>query len=151
MEIITKSPEETYNLGVRLGEQLMPGDIIVLNGDLGAGKTQLTKGIAEGLGVADYITSPTFTIVNEYEGRLPLYHFDVYRIEDIYEMNEIGFEEYLFGNGVCVIEWGDMVRELLPYDVIDIYISKVDEVTRRIDIKGGDRLTFGRELKPDGR
>ena len=151
MEIITKSPEETYNLGVRLGEQLMPGDIIDLNGDLGPGKTQLTKGIAEGLGVADYITSPTFTIVNEYEGRLPLYHFDVYRIEDIYEMNEIGFEEYLFGNGVCVIEWGDMVRELLPYDVIDIYISKVDEVTRRIDIKGGDRLTFGRELKPDGR
>lgn len=102
----------------------------------------MTKGIAEGLEISDYITSPTFNIVNEYEGRLPLYHFDVYRIEDIHEMYEIGFEEYIFGRGVSIIEWGDMVRELLPTDIIDIRITKLEDDNRKIYIndKAGIRI-----------
>lgn len=142
MEIITRSPEETYELGVKIGRELKPGDIVVLNGDLGAGKTHLTKGIAEGLGVSDYITSPTFTIVNEYSGRIPMYHFDVYRIEDIYEMYEIGFEEYIYGNGASIIEWGDMIRELLPEEVIDIRISKLHDDERKINIDDMGKLNI---------
>lgn len=142
MEIKTYTPEETYNLGVRIGTQLKPGDIVVMNGDLGAGKTHLTKGIAEGLEVSDYITSPTFTIVNEYSGRLPLYHFDVYRIEDIHEMYEIGFEEYIYGRGVSIIEWGDMIRELLPEEVIDIRISKLKDDERKIIIDDKGKLNI---------
>lgn len=142
MEIKTFTPEETYNLGVKIGTQLKSGDIVVLNGDLGAGKTHLTKGIAEGLEVSDYITSPTFTIVNEYSGRLPLYHFDVYRIEDINEMYEIGFEEYIYGRGVSIIEWGDMIRELLPEGVIDIRISKLQEDERKITIDDKGKLSI---------
>lgn len=142
MEIKTFTPEETYNLGVKIGTQLKSGDIVVLNGDLGAGKTHLTKGIAEGLEVSDYITSPTFTIVNEYSGRLPLYHFDVYRIEDINEMYEIGFEEYIFGRGVSIIEWGDMIRELLPEGVIDVRINKLQEDERKITIDDKGKLSI---------
>lgn len=134
MIIKTTSIEETYELGIKIGRVLNSGDIISLNGDLGAGKTQLTKGIAKGLEVEDYITSPTFTIVNEYRGRLPLYHFDVYRINDIDELYEIGFDEYIFGNGVSVIEWGDMISEILPKDIIKINIKKVDENIREIHI-----------------
>jgi len=134
--IITNSERETFELGYKIGTKLKKGDVISLNGDLGAGKTHLTKGIAAGLGVDDYITSPTFTIVNEYFGRLPLYHFDVYRIDDIYEMYEIGFEEYLYGDGVCVVEWGDMVEELLPKNKIYIYIKKIDDNVREVQIEG---------------
>lgn len=140
MRIITRSEEETLKLGVEIGEKLMPGDVVSLNGDLGAGKTHITKGIAMGLGVEDYITSPTFIIVNEYEGRLPLYHFDVYRINDIGEMYEIGFEEYLYGNGVCIIEWGKIVDELLPEDTIKIDINKIDDNTREIVIEDSGKL-----------
>ncbi|CDF57507.1 tRNA (adenosine(37)-N6)-threonylcarbamoyltransferase complex ATPase subunit type 1 TsaE [Thermobrachium celere] len=134
--VVTNSERETFELGYKIGSILKKGDVISLNGDLGAGKTHLTKGIAAGLGVEDYITSPTFTIVNEYMGRLPLYHFDVYRIDDIYEMYEIGFEEYLYGDGVCVVEWGDMVEELLPKDKIYIYIKKLDDNVREVQIEG---------------
>lgn len=133
---VTNNERETFQLGYKIGTMLKKGDVISLNGDLGAGKTHLTKGIAAGLGVDDYITSPTFTIVNEYKGRLPFYHFDVYRIDDIYEMYEIGFDEYLYGDGVCVVEWGDMVEELLPKDKIYIYIKKLDDSIREVQIKG---------------
>nr|WP_027308175.1 tRNA (adenosine(37)-N6)-threonylcarbamoyltransferase complex ATPase subunit type 1 TsaE [Caloramator sp. ALD01] len=136
MTFVTNNERETFELGYKIGTKLKKGDVISLNGDLGAGKTHLTKGIAAGLGVDDYITSPTFTIVNEYMGRLPFYHFDVYRIDDIYEMYEIGFDEYLYGDGVCVVEWGDMVEELLPKDKIYIYIKKLDDSIREVQIKG---------------
>ncbi|MBZ4663662.1 MAG: tsaE [Caloramator sp.] len=133
---VTNNERETFELGYKIGTKLKKGDVISLNGDLGAGKTHLTKGIAAGLGVDDYITSPTFTIVNEYMGRLPFYHFDVYRIDDIYEMYEIGFDEYLYGDGVCVVEWGDMVEELLPKNKIYIYIKKLDDSIREVQING---------------
>ena len=141
MKVITNNENETYNIGIRIGKQLKAGDILSLNGDLGAGKTYLTKGIAKGLGIEDYITSPTFTILNEYEGRIPLYHFDVYRINDVEEMYEIGFEEYLYGNGVCVIEWGSIVEEILPKDAINIKIKNLGEFSREIEIKS-DRITL---------
>lgn len=142
MRIITKSEEETMKIGTAIGEKLGPGDIISLNGDLGAGKTYITKGIAKGLEVDDYITSPTFIIVNQYEGRIPLYHFDVYRINDIDEMYEIGFDEYLYGNGVCIIEWGKIVEELLPDYAIKIDINKIDDNTREIVIDDKNNLGF---------
>lgn len=147
MNIITKSPEETYELGIKIGKNLIAGDVISLNGDLGAGKTHLTKGIAEGMGVKDYITSPTFTIVNEYCGRLPLYHFDVYRIDDIQEMYEIGFDEYLYGNGACIIEWGDIVKELLPSNTIYINVYKIDDTVREFEIKSERNLEFLKEMR----
>lgn len=140
MKIITRNEGETFKLGSLIGKDLKPGDIIALDGDLGAGKTQFSKGIAEGLEVQDYITSPTFTIVNQYDGRLPLYHFDVYRIDDINEMYEIGFDEYLFGEGVCVIEWAQMVRDLLPDKIIKIFIKKIDDETREFDIEPDSRF-----------
>ena len=134
MIMISSSETETFNLGVRLGEKLKAGTVLSLNGDLGAGKTQLTKGIAKGMGIEDYVTSPSFTILNEYEGRVRLYHFDVYRIEDVNEMYEIGFEEYLFGDGVCIVEWGDMVEEILPENTIHIKIKRLDEDKRELTI-----------------
>ncbi len=115
IEIETFSSEETYELGRRLGTVLKAGAIICLNGDLGVGKTVFTTGLAKGLGCTDDVSSPTFTLIQEYHGgRLALYHFDVYRIADISEMDEIGFDEYAFGDGVCVIEWGSMIKEILP-------------------------------------
>lgn len=115
-KIILKNEEETRAFGIRLAESLAPNTIIALTGDLGAGKTALSKAIAKGLGVTDTITSPTFTIVCEYEtGRLPLYHFDVYRVSDSEELFEIGFEDYLHKGGVCLIEWANLLEEgLLP-------------------------------------
>ncbi len=120
------SVAETAELGRKLGSLLQKGDTICLIGDLGTGKTAFTGGIAKGLGVGGYITSPTFTIINEYEGRLPLYHFDVYRIGDAQEMFETGYYEYIEGDGVTVIEWADIIREILPSDRIEINIDKVD-------------------------
>jgi tRNA threonylcarbamoyladenosine biosynthesis protein TsaE len=134
MEFITRDENETYELGVKLGEMLLPGTVLSLNGDLGAGKTHFTKGIAVGLGIDEYITSPSFTIMNEYEGRLLLYHFDVYRIEDIEEMYEIGFDEYLYGEGVCVVEWGDIVKDMLPRATITINILRLEDNIRKICI-----------------
>ena len=114
-KLILKNEEETRAFGLELGASLRKGDIVALVGDLGTGKTALTKYIAEGLGIRETITSPTFTIVQEYrQGRLPLYHFDVYRIGDPEEMYELGYEEYFYGDGVCVIEWADLIEELLP-------------------------------------
>ena len=123
--IETADPEETFKLGIALGLSANPGDIYTLNGDLGVGKTVFTKGVAEGLGVIDNVNSPTFTIVQVYEsGRLPFYHFDVYRIGDIEEMDEIGYEDYFYGDGVCIIEWADRISELIPQNAKKITIEK---------------------------
>ena len=114
----------TKEYGYRLAEEAVPGQVIALIGDLGAGKTTLTKYIAEGLGVTEHVQSPTFTIVREYHsGRMPLYHFDVYRIDDPDEMFEIGYEEYFYGDGLCVVEWADKIEELLPEDTKIIRLS----------------------------
>ena len=125
MIIETNSAEETYSLGEKLGKAAKPGQIYTLNGDLGVGKTVLTQGFAKGLGITEAVNSPTFTIIQEYtEGRLPFYHFDVYRIGDIEEMEEIGYDDYFFGEGVCLIEWAELIRELLPDHVIAVNIEK---------------------------
>lgn len=119
------SEEMTFEIGKKLGEKADKGEIICLEGDLGVGKTVFTKGFAEGLNIEENIDSPTFTIVQEYtEGRLPLYHFDVYRIGDISEMDEIGYEDYFFGEGVCLIEWASRIKELIPESAIRIIIEK---------------------------
>ncbi len=123
--IETFSPEETYALGKKIGQQAKPGDVYTLIGDLGVGKTVFTQGIAEGLGIREPICSPTFTIVQVYEeGRMPFYHFDVYRIGDIEEMDEIGYEDYFYGNGLCMIEWANLIEEILPEKRHDISIEK---------------------------
>ena len=125
MRVETNSPEETFDLGRRMGADAKPGQIYTLNGDLGAGKTIFTKGMAAGLGLEQPDSSPTFTIVQEYSGgRLPLYHFDVYRIGEPEEMEEIGYDDYFFGEGVCLIEWAELIRELLPERVISVSIEK---------------------------
>lgn len=124
MIINSISEEDTIEVGIALGLLCKEGYVICLNGQLGTGKTQLVKGIAKGLQIEDYITSPTFIIVNEYKGRLPLYHFDVYRISDSAEMYEIGFDEYIYGDGVSVIEWADIIKASLPKEYININISK---------------------------
>ena len=115
---------DTFEVGTKLGLKLKLGDIVYLNGEMGTGKTEFTKGIAKGLDVEDYVVSPTFTIVNEYVGRCPLYHFDVYRISDEEEMYDIGFDEYLYGDGVVVIEWAELIKGILPDKAIFVDIKK---------------------------
>lgn len=117
-------PEDTFKLGKKLGAKAKKGDIYCLKGDLGVGKTVFTKGLAEGLDIKQNITSPTFTIVNIYEGKLPLYHFDVYRINEVEEMYEIGYEEMFFGDGVCLIEWAEIIEDIIPKSAIWIDIKK---------------------------
>lgn len=117
--------KDTYELGKRFGAQVKPGDIYLLHGDLGVGKTVFTKGFAQGIGISEPITSPTFTLIQEYEeGRLPLYHFDVYRIGDVEEMYDLGFEDYFYGEGVCLIEWASRIKEILPSFCYEITIEK---------------------------
>ena len=121
----TRSPEETYELGRKIGLQARTGQVYTLTGDLGVGKTVFTQGVAAGLGITEPVSSPTFTIVQVYEeGRLPFYHFDVYRIGDIEEMEEIGYDDYFFGKGICLIEWAELIEEILPDDRISITIEK---------------------------
>ena len=121
----TFSPEETKAFGQKIGTEALPGSVYTLIGDLGVGKTVFTQGIAEGLGITEPICSPTFTIVQVYEeGRMPFYHFDVYRIGDIEEMEEIGYEDYFYGEGVCMIEWANLIEEILPQKRWDITIEK---------------------------
>lgn len=123
-EIIIKNEKETESFGRALAEELKAGDVLALIGDLGTGKTALTRYIAKGLGIDERITSPTFTIVKEYtEGRLPLYHFDVYRVSDADELFNIGIEEYFFGSGVCIVEWADMILDILPENTKFIYLE----------------------------
>lgn len=121
----TYSPEETFALGVSMGREAKPGEVYTLIGDLGVGKTVFTQGIAKGLGIEEPICSPTFTIVQVYEqGRMPFYHFDVYRIGDIEEMEEIGYEDYFYGEGLTMIEWADLIGEILPEKRTEIRIEK---------------------------
>ncbi len=125
MIIETNSEKETLAFGMELAKEAKPGQIFSLEGDLGVGKTVLTKGMAQGLGITEPVSSPTFTIVQVYEeGRLPFYHFDVYRISDPEEMDEIGYEDYFFGNGVCLVEWANLIEELMPEQTIHITIEK---------------------------
>jgi len=126
-QITVHSPEVMETLGECLGNLLHPGDIVSLSGDLGAGKTVLARGIARGLGSTDIVTSPTFTIVHEYRGRFPIFHMDVYRLDDPAELLELGFDEYTNGEGVAVIEWGDRLQGFLPPEHISIDIKKVPE------------------------
>ncbi|MEE1078418.1 MAG: tRNA (adenosine(37)-N6)-threonylcarbamoyltransferase complex ATPase subunit type 1 TsaE [Agathobacter sp.] len=137
--IESNSTEETTALGIRLGQEAMPGEVYTLVGDLGVGKTVLTQGIAQGLLIDEPICSPTFTIVQVYEeGRMPFYHFDVYRIGDIEEMDEIGYEDYFYGDGLCMIEWANLIEEILPPKRKEITIEKDLEKGfdyRRITIK----------------
>ena len=125
MVIETFSPEETEELGIHFGKEAKPGTVCTLIGDLGVGKTVFTQGFAAGLGIQEPVNSPTFTIVQEYDdGRLPLYHFDVYRLGDVDEMDEIGYEDYFYGEGICLIEWSERIREILPEHPIQITIEK---------------------------
>lgn len=151
MEYIVTTVDETYKIGKLIGSLVNSGDIICLIGDLGTGKTHLTKGIANGLDIEDTITSPTFTIVNEYTGRLILYHFDVYRVNDPDEIAAIGFDEYIFGDGVSVIEWANYIEELIPPNNLTITIEKLTEYGddyRKINIQYTDkRYDYVKEIK----
>ena len=139
MVIETYSPAETKRAGYEIGCRVKPGSIYAIYGDLGVGKTVFTKGLAEGLGIKEDVNSPTFTILQIYEdGRIPLYHFDVYRIGDPEEMEEIGYEDYFYGQGVCLVEWANLIDELMPKETVSITIEKNPE-------KGFDyrRITIG--------
>ena len=139
MEVISNSPTETEQLGADLAAQLSPGDIIAFTGDLGAGKTAFTRGLARGLGIQERVTSPTFTIVNEYEGgRIPLFHFDMYRLGSSDELFDIGWEDYLARGGVCAVEWREVVDDALEGHVIRVDIRRGnDDSQRLITITGG--------------
>ncbi|MFC1861615.1 tRNA (adenosine(37)-N6)-threonylcarbamoyltransferase complex ATPase subunit type 1 TsaE [Chloroflexota bacterium] len=140
LELISHSPEETQKLGSRLGEVALPGDIYLLMGNLGAGKTCLTQGIAWGLGSQEYALSPSFMLVRELYGRLPLYHIDLYRLDNIEEIADLGLDEYLYGQGICVIEWAEKGMSVLPVEHLLIQIDYLSETERRFSIKpGGER------------
>lgn len=140
----TYSAEETFAFGKKIGTLAKPGQIITLVGDLGVGKTVFTQGVADGLGIKEPISSPTFTIVQVYEeGRMPFYHFDVYRIGDIEEMEEIGYDDYFFGEGICLIEWANLIEEILPQNIVAVTIEKqLDKGFdyRRITVEGMEEL-----------
>ena len=137
MEFITNSPAETERIGAFLAEKLQPGTVIAYRGDLGAGKTAFTRGIAKGLGCRDCVTSPTYTIVNEYlSGRMPLFHFDMYRLASADDLWDIGWEDYLLRGGVCAVEWSENVADALE-NPVQIRIEKLGEDTRKITILGG--------------
>jgi tRNA threonylcarbamoyladenosine biosynthesis protein TsaE len=132
----THSPEETQEIGVEIGRQLNPGDVVALIGDLGVGKTCLTQGIARGAGVYQdqTVNSPSYILVNEYEGKIPVYHIDLYRLQRLEDIVALGLEEYLEGDGICVIEWADRMGELLPESYIQVRITGEDEFTREIEV-----------------
>ena len=134
MIIETFSPEETFRIGEEIGQKACPGDVYTLIGDLGVGKTLFTQGVAKGLEIEEAISSPTFTIVQVYEeGRLPFYHFDVYRIGDVDEMDEVGYEDYVYGDGVSMIEWADLIEEILPEKYTRVTIEK--DLSRGVDYR----------------
>ena len=140
MEFITNSPAETEKLGQAVGESITAGAILAFTGDLGAGKTAFTRGLAKGLGATERVTSPTYTIVNEYcSGRLPLFHFDMYRLSSSEELWDIGWEDYLSRKGVCAVEWSENVADAME-DAITVNIEKLSETTRKITLQGGTSL-----------
>ena len=140
MEFITNSPEETEKIGAALGNVLKPGTVLAYRGDLGAGKTAFTRGLARGLGYTEPVTSPTYTIVNEYlGGRLPLFHFDMYRLASSDDLWDIGWEDYLERGGVCAVEWSENVDDAME-NAIWVTIHKTGETSRRIEIEGGEEL-----------
>ncbi len=140
MEFITNSPAQTEAVGAALAQCLTPGTVIAYRGDLGAGKTAFTRGLAKGLGIKDSVTSPTYTIVNEYtSGRLPLFHFDMYRLGSEEELFDIGWEDYLERGGVCCVEWSENVWNALEQPII-VTISRLGEDSRKIVIEGGDKI-----------
>lgn len=134
-EIVTSSCEETQKLGKRFARFLKPGDVVALFGPLGSGKTCLIQGICKGLGVKKNVTSPCFVIINEYYGKLKIYHFDLFRLEKKEELENLGYEEYFFGEGVCLVEWAEKAEKLLPKDRIDINLKILSEKKREIKIK----------------
>lgn len=136
-KIVLKNLNDTEVFGKELAEGLVPGSVVAMTGDLGTGKTTLAKAVAKGLGVKEELSSPTFTVVREYRsGRLPLYHFDVYRVYDPDELFELGFDEYIHGNGVCLIEWADLIEDLLPSERVDVKISfGENEDERTVELK----------------
>ncbi len=133
---ISNSAEETIKTGIEIGKKLKSGDIIALKGSLAAGKTTITKGIAISLGINDEITSPTYTLISEYEGSIPLYHMDLYRIDSIEEFELLGADELLYANGVSIIEWSERIEDYLPENHIIIDINRNNDGTRNINIKG---------------
>lgn len=139
MELLSHSPEDTEDIGARLAEQLEPGAVVAFTGDLGAGKTAFTRGLARGLGIPDRITSPTFTIVNEYEGAIPLFHFDMYRLNGSEDLFDIGWEDYLSRGGVCAVEWSEQVADALPEDAVTVTLSRHPDHDgwRIITVEGG--------------
>ena len=142
MEYITNSPEETEAIGEKLAQKLTPGTVVAYRGDLGAGKTAFTRGLARGLGCRSAVTSPTYTIVNEYlEGRLPLFHFDMYRLGSADDLFDIGWDDYLQRRGICAVEWSENVWEALE-DPITVTIEKLGPDSRRITVEGGDDDAF---------
>ena len=137
MQIRTHSPEETEAIGRKIAAKLLPGDIIAYYGDLGAGKTAFTRGLAAGLGVTEQVTSPTYTIVNEYlSGRMPLFHFDMYRLDSADDLFDIGWEDYLARGGVCAVEWSENVMDALPEDTVWVRIAREGDTGRSITIEG---------------
>ena len=140
MHIISKNETDTVNAGAMLAKHLSPGSVIALYGDLGAGKTAFVRGLAKGLGSDARVSSPTFTIVNEYDGPVPLFHFDMYRLADSDELFEIGWEDYLLRGGVCAVEWSENVDDAFDEDTIRVRISKLGDNERSIDIDMGEEL-----------
>lgn len=136
LDIVSHSLAQTQRLGARLGELLHSGDLLLLDGDLGTGKTSLTQGIAEGLGVHNQVSSPTFTLLKEYEGRLPLYHFDLYRLDDPAEILDLGFDEYFERRGVCVVEWANKAEPIWPSEYLRIRLKIVSETKRGLLFNG---------------
>ncbi len=134
--IVTESPEETISLGERIATSLRKGDVVSLIGELGSGKTTLIQGICKGLGVKGYVTSPTFVLVNIYQGRVPVYHLDLFRLRGLQELEGIGYEDYLYGEGIALIEWGEKMRELLPPTYIEIQLKRLAPDRREVIIKG---------------
>lgn len=137
MNILSDSPDKTKQIGEELGRCLKKNDVVALFGELGSGKTCFTQGLMKGLGVKDSkVTSPSFVLINEYSGRLPVYHFDIYRLNNTREVIDLGYEEYFYGDGVTIIEWADKIEELLPKDCIRVYLKIVGENEREIDVQG---------------
>ncbi len=141
LTIITKSPEETKNLGKEVSKLTKPGDLLAFYGELGAGKTCFIQGISQGLKVKDYVTSPSFTIMNEYQGKIPIYHFDLFRLDNDEDILELGYEEYFYGEGLTVIEWAEKIEQLLPKEHLKVDIKFKDRYQRTISfISQGDRF-----------